>query len=69
MEVSRCLHAVALYSMKKLEDRMPRSGHVIGSTGIIPGGLVANLLYIFLLFLLPAECTKVIISECAIRYY
>ncbi len=59
-----------------------RGGLAIGRTGRIHGGLAANLarcpaffLYIYiiyyyyfiLLFLLPTECTKVIISEFAIQ--
>ncbi len=54
MEVSRCLHAVALYSMKKLEDRMPRSGLVIGSTGRIPGPGSQSALHIFVVVVFVA---------------
>ncbi len=60
-----------------------RGGLAIGRTGRIPAGLAANLarcpafIYFFiiyyyyfillLLFLLPTECTKVIISEFTIQ--
>ncbi len=49
----------------RLDQKMP--GPIFCPSPALPGSQLGPLPYIFLLLLLAAECTKVIISEFAIQ--